>query len=244
MKKKTLTIAIALVLVVALAVGATWAYLTASSGPVKNTFVVGGAVANGDLKLFEHVANKNADGSYTLDPAKETDSNKYIVMPGVNLPKDPTVTVEKSAGTYYLFVMVEKGSGFMSQNAPLSYKTDSAWEQLDIFKEGTTDVTNKELYVYSVTTDGTTTYIQPQSDTAVSHAILAGIVGDPSNTIKVSDSNTALNLGDNGSELKFTAYACQSAGFANPAVAWNGAFAKSAGFTAGMPSLPEPPEEP
>lgn len=32
MKKKTLTIAIALVLVVALAVGATWAYLTAQSG--------------------------------------------------------------------------------------------------------------------------------------------------------------------------------------------------------------------
>ena len=38
MKKKTLTIAIALVLVVALAVGATWAYLTAQSGPVVNTF--------------------------------------------------------------------------------------------------------------------------------------------------------------------------------------------------------------
>ena len=59
MKKKTLTVAIALVLVVALAVGATYAYLTASSDTVKNTFVVGGAVANGDLKLFEHVANKN-----------------------------------------------------------------------------------------------------------------------------------------------------------------------------------------
>lgn len=243
MKKKTLTVAIALVLVVALAVGATYAYLTASSDTVKNTFVVGGAVANGDLKLFEHVANKNADGSYTLG-SDTTTSNKYIVMPGVNLPKDPTVTVEKSTGTYYLFVTVEKGSGFMSQNAPLSYKTAGAWEQMEIFKEGTTDVTNKELYVYSVTTDGTTTYIQPKSDTAVSHAILAGIVGDPSNTIKVSDSNTALNLGDNGSELKFTAYACQSAGFANPAEAWNGAFAESTGFTAGMPSLPEPPEEP
>ena len=41
MKKKTLTIAIALVLVVALAVGATWAYLTAHSGQVLNTFTVG-----------------------------------------------------------------------------------------------------------------------------------------------------------------------------------------------------------
>ena len=41
MKKKTLTIAIALVLVVALAVGATWAYLTAKTEAVTNTFTVG-----------------------------------------------------------------------------------------------------------------------------------------------------------------------------------------------------------
>ena len=40
MKKKTLTAAIALVLIVALAVGATYAYLTAKTGTVTNTFVV------------------------------------------------------------------------------------------------------------------------------------------------------------------------------------------------------------
>ncbi len=246
MKKKTLTIAIALVLVVALAVGATYAYLTATTKVVTNTFTAGGAVTDKDLTLKEHVATPNADGSYTLGTTylDEGKGNSYVVLPGVNLPKDPTVTVEKSTGTYYLFVTVEKGSGFTGTNPSLSYTTDSAWEQLDIFKEGTTDVTNKELYVYSVTTDGTTTYIQPKSDTAVSHAILAGIVGDTSNTIKVSDGNAALQLGDNGSELKFTAYACQSAGFATPAAAWNGAFAESTGFTAGMPSLPEPPANP
>ena len=246
MKKKTLTIAIALVLVVALAVGATYAYLTAQTKAVTNTFTAGGAVADNDLTLKEHNVIPNTDGSYTLGNTylDEGKGNSYVVLPGVNLPKDPTVTVEKSTGTYYLFVTVEKGSGFVGENAPLSYTTDSAWEQLDIFKEGTTDVTNKELYVYSVTTAGTTTYIQPKSDTAVSHAILAGIVGDTSNTIKVTDGNAALQLGDNGSELKFTAYACQSAGFATPAAAWNGAFAESTGFTAGMPSLPEPPANP
>lgn len=246
MKKKTLTIAIALVLVVALAVGATYAYLTAKTEAVTNTFTAGGAVTADNLTLKEHNVIPNADGSYTLGATylDEGKGNSYVVLPGVNLPKDPTVTVEKSTGTYYLFVTVEKGSGFVGENAPLSYTTDSAWEQLDIFKEGTTDVTNKELYVYSVTTDGTTTYIQPKSETAVSHAILAGIVGDTSNTIKVSDGNAALQLGDNGSELKFTAYACQSAGFATPAAAWNGAFAESTGFTAGMPSLPEPPANP
>ena len=238
MKKKTLTIAIALVLVVALAVGATWAYLTAQTKAVTNTFTAGGAVAANDLTLKEHVATPNTDGSYKLDNTylDEGKGNSYVVLPGVNLPKDPTVTVEKSTGTYYLFVTVEKGSGFVGENAPLSYKTDSAWKQLEISAEGTTNVANKELYVYSVTTDGTTTYIQPKSDNAVSHAILAGIAGDTSNTIKVSDGTAALQLGDNGSELKFTAYACQSAGFANPAAAWNGAFAGSTGITAAMPT--------
>ncbi len=239
MKKKTLTIAIALVLVVALAVGATYAYLTAQTKAVTNTFTAGGAVTAKDLTLKEHNVIPNADGSYTLDNTTYLDEGKgisYVVLPGVNLPKDPTVTVEKSTGTYYLFVTVEKGSGFVGENAPLSYTTDSAWKQLEISAEGTTNVANKELYVYSVTTDSTTTYIQPKSDNAVSHAILAGITGDPSNTIKVSDGTAALQLGDNGSELKFTAYACQSAGFANPAAAWNGAFAGSTGITAAMPT--------
>lgn len=236
MKKKALTAAIALVLIVALAVGATYAYLTAKTKAVTNTFTAGGAVAANDLTLKEHVATPNTDGSYKLDNTylDEGKGNSYVVLPGVNLPKDPTVTVEKSTGTYYLFVTVEKGSGFVGKDAPLSYTTDSAWKQLKI--EGTTNVANKELYVYSVTTDGTTTYIQPQSNTAVSHAILAGIAGDPSNTIKVSDGTAALQLGDNGSELKFTAYACQSAGFADPAAAWNGAFAGSTGITAAMPT--------
>lgn len=231
MKKKTLTIAIALVLVVALAVGATYAYLTATTKAVTNTFTAGGAVAANDLTLKEHVATPNTDGSYKLGNTYlgEGEGNSYVVLPGVNLPKDPTVTVEKSTGTYYLFVTVEKGSGFMGEKAPLSYKTASDWKSMAISGN---DVANKELYVYSVTSDGTTTYIQPKSENAVSHAILAGIVGDPSNTIEVSDGNAALQLGDNGSELKFTAYACQSAGFATPAAAWNGAFKQATGITA------------
>lgn len=235
MKKKTLTVAIALVLVVALAVGATYAYLTAKTEAVTNTFTAGGAVATNDLKLKEHVATQNADGSYTLSDTayvKEGEGNSYVVLPGVNLPKDPTVTVEKSTGTYYLFVTVEKGSGFQAvggKNAPLSYNVADSWQNLTI---SGTKAANTELYVYSVTTDGEKTYIQPASNSSVSHAILAGIVGDTSNTIKVSDGDAALQLGDKGSELKFTAYACQSAGFATPAAAWNGAFAETTGITA------------
>ncbi len=227
MKKKTLTVAIALVLVVALAVGATYAYLTASSGPVKNTFVVGGAVANGDLKLFEHVANKNADGSYTLDPTKETDSNKYIVMPGVNLPKDPTVTVEKASGEYYLFVEVTKGSGFASvtvgegDNAktgtPLSYAVNDAnWQPLTL----TGKDTNREVYVYCVTGKSAI-----QSAPVENVAVLKTI-GDTQNTITVSADNdiVATLTSESASALTFNAYACQAAGFADAAAAFTACF--------------------
>lgn len=223
MKKKTLTVAIALVLVVALAVGATYAYLTASSGPVKNTFVVGGAVANGDLKLFEHVANKNTDGSYTLDPAKETDGNAYTVMPGVNLPKDPTVTVEKASGEYYLFVEVTKGSGFApvtvgeKTGTPLSCNVDTAnWQPLTL----TGKDTNREVYVYCVTGKSAI-----QSAPVENVAVLKTI-DNTKNTITVSADNdiVATLTSESASALTFKAYACQAAGFADAAAAFTACF--------------------
>lgn len=227
MKKKTLTVAIALVLVVALAVGATYAYLTASSGPVKNTFVVGGAVANGDLKLFEHVANKNTDGTYTLDPTNTTTGNKYTVMPGVNLPKDPTVTVEKASGEYYLFVEVTKGSGFASvtvgegDNAktgtPLSYNVDTTkWEKLSL----TGKDANREVYVYCVTGKSAI-----QSAPVENVAVLKTI-GDTQNTITVNADNdiVATLTSESASALTFNAYACQAAGFADAAAAFTACF--------------------
>lgn len=227
MKKKTLTIAIALVLVVALAVGATWAYLTATTGPVKNTFVAGGAVKQSDLELFEHVANMKTDGSYTLDISKKADAgengvyNSYTVMPGVNLPKDPTVNVKAASGAYYLFVEVTKGSGFTGTNPPLSCNVDTTkWEKLDI--------AGKEVYVYYVNKDGAKTYIQ--SDKVENVAVLKTI-GDTQNTITVSDDNdiVATLTNDSASALTFKAYACQAAGFQSATEAFNQCFGTTAG---------------
>ncbi len=209
MKKKTLTIAIALVLVVALAVGATWAYLTATAGPVTNTFTAGKAVAQGDLKLYEHLANQNTDGTYSLDKKANTvTSNTYTVMPGVNLPKDPTVEVTKAEGPYYLFVEVTKGDSFKGEKAPLSCTVDgSHWVALKI--EG------KEVYAYS--TDGKTAAILKDELTAT--PVLATI-GNTDNTITVADTDlTNVNC-----QLTFTAYACQAAGFADATAAFNACF--------------------
>ena len=208
MKKKTLTIDIALVLVVALAVGATWAYLTAQSGPVENTFTVGGAVNQGDLELFEHVATKNNDGTYTLAEATTTEGNSYVVMPGVNLPKDPTVNVKAASGAYYLFVEVTKGAKVDGDT--LGYTVDgSKWIRLNI--EG------REVYAY--TTDGTNPAIL---NTPVSNAHV--LTGD---TITVSrdEAKIAALTADNAN-LTFKAYACQAAGFENAAAAFTDCFGK------------------
>lgn len=209
MKKKTLTIAIALVLVVALAVGATYAYLTATTGPVTNTFVAGKAVAQDDLKLYEHEAKQQADGSYKLDKTVPTvTQNEYTVMPGVNLPKDPTVEVTKAEGPYYLFVEVTKGDSFKGEKAPLSCTVDgSHWVALKI--EG------KEVYAYS--TDGKTAAILKDELTAT--PVLAKI-GNTDNTITVANED----LSNVNCQLTFTAYACQAAGFDTAAAAFTACF--------------------
>lgn len=232
MKKKTLTIAIALVLVVALAVGATWAYLTAKTGPVTNTFVAGKAVAQDDLKLYEHEAKQQADGSYKLDKTVPTvTQNEYTVMPGVNLPKDPTVEVTKANGEYYLFVEVTKGSGFASvtvgegdnakTGAPLSYAVDDAnWQRLTL----TGNDAEREVYVYYVTGENAAkTYIQ---SAPVSNVAVLKTIGDTQNTITVNADNdiVATLTSASASALTFNAYACQAAGFDDAAAAFTACF--------------------
>lgn len=209
MKKKTLTVAIALVLVVALAVGATYAYLTAQTPAVKNTFVAGGAVADKDLELFEHKAVKNADGTYTLG-SDTTASNAYTVMPGVNLPKDPTVTVEKASGEYYLFVEVTKGEKVDGDT--LSYAVDSSkWVKLA--------VDGREVYAY--TADGKT----PAILNSALENVLVLKPGADGNTIQVSGDNAKVAaLTADNSALTFNAYACQAAGFADAAAAFTACF--------------------
>lgn len=219
MKKKTLTIAIALVLVVALAVGATWAYLTATAGPVTNTFTAGKAVAQGDLKLYEHLAKQNTDGTYSLDKAVDTvTSNTYTVMPGVNLPKDPTVEVTKAEGPYYLFVEVTKGAKVDGDT--LKYTVDSSkWFRL-------TSITGREVYVYAA--DGATATILDGKLDAT--PVLKAISDTDSNTIQVSTDNTKVAaLTTENSALTFQAYACQSAGFADAAAAFNQCFGTTTG---------------
>lgn len=216
MKKKTLTIAIALVLVVALAVGATYALLTAKTDTVTNTFVVGKIKDDGTVfSLKEHdIAGQKANGEYILKTGDAdndyTTSNTYgAVVPGVNIPKDPTVKVDKLAGDAYLYVVVDNQLG-----AGLTYEMADKWTKLADADNGA-----KTLYVYNA----------GEKLTPTSPAISQNILKD--DQIVVATKGVA----DGSTTLTFNAYLVQAVGTGNAADAWNAA-APVAGFTAKMPT--------
>lgn len=204
MKKKTLTIAIALVLVVALAVGATWAYLTAQSGPVTNTFVAGKLFDQGGIKLQEKAVTQKADGTYEIaaDAAWQDTGIEYVVQPGVDLPKQPAVHVTGLTAKAYLFVGVkgETMDGFSwSVDADIwsPLMKDNAQVEKDGYKIWVlkADVANDS---YNILTDNKVT------------------VGKDLNPDTLAPANN----------ITFQAYICQAAGFADAAAAFNECFAK------------------
>lgn len=102
--KKTLTMVLAFALIFALGIGATLAWLTATSGEVTNTFTT-------------------SDINITLT---ETTTD-YKMVPGYTIAKDPTVTVVADSEPCYLFVKVEKSTNFDSF---MTYEMAAGWTQL------------------------------------------------------------------------------------------------------------------
>lgn len=209
MKKKTLTIAIALVLVVALAVGATYAYLTAQTDEVKNTFVVG-ALGNSNLALKEHAVTYNQkNGTYTEGDWQAT-GQTYIVQPGVNIPKDPTVmlsNLDANTGAY-VFVGV-KGTA----TTTFSWSVDEAnWQSL---MNGNTPVEKDGYKIYVlkagvVTDDGQWAVLKAGTD---------GTEITVSNNFALAEDQNADSL-----NIDVIAFACQSAGFNSAYEAFNTCF--------------------
>ena len=202
MKKKTLTIAIALVLVVALAVGATWAYLTAQSGPVVNTFVAGKLFDQGGIKLQEKAVTQKADGTYVIaaDAAWQDTGIEYVVQPGVDLPKQPAVNVSGLTAKAYLFVGVkgETMDGF-------SWSVDA-----DIWSPLMKDNAQVEK-------DGYKIWVLKADVANDSYNILTG------NTVTVGKNLNPDTLAP-ANNITFQAYICQAAGFADAAAAFNECF--------------------
>lgn len=198
--KKKLTTVLAIVLVVALSVAGTYAYLTAQTDQVKNTFTAAGLAS--EFSLDESKANQQPDGSYTLDVGTRVQENTYSVVPTVTLKKDPTVhvTLEKNVGAY-VFLAVDNNLG-----NGLTATIDSTWTALNTTY---TDAKGVVWTMYYKQLEGSATPAQVDINVLADQQIL---VGD--------------TVAEDCGNITFNAYLTQSAGFTDALNAWNNSWGK------------------
>lgn len=164
---------LAVVLLVGCIIGGTVAWLTDQTDPVTNTFTYG-------------------DIDITLE---ETTGGDYKIIPGVNLAKDPKVTVKANSEDCWLFVKVAASGTFVE--GKVTYAVAEGWTAL---------TGNDGVY-----------YREVSSDTAdQSFSVLAG------DQIIVSSELTKDDIQGITANptLTFTAYAVQKEGSNNAAEAW------------------------
>ena len=113
---------VAVALLAGCAIGGTVAWLTADTTPVVNTFTYGDI----NIDLWEH-AYDAANNKLTANMVKEV--KDYKIIPGVDLPKDPTVTVKKDSEACWLFVKVEESGTFVTGKVSYSID-DTVWTEL------------------------------------------------------------------------------------------------------------------
>ena len=199
--KKKLTTVLAIVLVVALSVAGTYAYLTAQTDTVTNTFTAAGLASN--FSLDESQANQQPDGSYTLNLNERVQANAYSVVRKVNLAKDPTVhvTLEKNVGAY-VFLAVDNNLG-----DGLTATIDSGnWTALNTTY---TDAQGVEWTMYYKQLAGSENPAQVDINVLANQQI---VVGD--------------TVAENCGNIVFNAYLTQSAGFTDALDAWNNSWGK------------------
>lgn len=128
-------------------------YISTKKMEAKVTFT---AKLADDLLLQEHEAVRQPDGSYVLSdkllPAKVDGTlvkgNKYFLLPGLDIPKDPFVqVVNKTPIRGYLYVEVVETVDALHE--AIEYQMAPAWIKL----EGLTGKNGGTVYVY---TTGTT----------------------------------------------------------------------------------------
>ena len=173
---------------------------------VTNTFASAELFDDPDANftLWEHqVTDADADGRYDLATTTTTTGNAYIVLPGVSIPKDPTVDVKNLEGNAYLYIEVT------SSNLPtgLSYEIGTDWTALDAAKY-------PNVYVYIGEKANAAKVIEATE--SAKETFTVNILKD--NQVVVADnySGTADNI-----SLAFQAYMVQATGNgADAAAAW------------------------
>lgn len=168
---------LALVLVLGCAVGGTVAWLVAKTEPVVNTFTYG-------------------DINITLTETKPANQQAKII-PGVDIEKDPKVTVKADSEACWLFVEVKEEGTFVANK--VTYSVDGGWTK----GNGTDIPTNVYYREVGVVTADTDFYVLKDNKVTVSNSLTKE---DITNITQP--------------KLTFTAYAVQKDGMDTAAAAW------------------------
>lgn len=112
---RSLAVILAMILICGGVVGGTVAWLIANPDPVVNTFTYG------DINIRLEETDTNLDGD------NDPNTNEYEMMPGQEIAKDPTVTVEVGSENSWLFVKLEKSENF---DQFMHYTIAEGWAQL------------------------------------------------------------------------------------------------------------------
>lgn len=182
---KVMLVILAVMLVAGISVGGTLAWLTANTGTVTNTFTYGDIT----IDLYEHEYNADQN-NLTTNVTREGVSN-YIIIPGVNLPKDPTVVVEAGSEDSWVFIKIVESEDWTTFNNKVTYAIADGWTPL---------------------ADDNGVYYREYTGTAkATYAVLKGNQVDVSGDLTKTEISTMKN--QDGSfktpSLKFTAYAVQ-----------------------------------
>lgn len=170
------------------------------------------------LNLYEHKAERLPDGSYKLsekdlvgtvaDPGTgeltKNKGNEYMVMPGVDIPKDPQIEITgKSALDSYLYVEIEdslaQSDASDSIKKTIQYELTDEWLKLDGVT-GPNGTTSKPTSVYVYKGTGNTPMILDETFTPVDNSVTPS--KETTKIIKILKDDT-ITVGENYSSADF-----------------------------------------
>lgn len=126
--------------------GAVGKYLTRV--PVRGQVTFTAKLAE-NVTLLEHAVIQDNTGKCTLNMNETTHVNNYLIIPGLDIPKDPWITVEgKTPLKAYLFLEVvetDSVSGDPDSASVITYSLEDHWMKLN----GVTGQNNGTVYVYA-----------------------------------------------------------------------------------------------
>lgn len=189
-RNRILLTAVAALLLVTLTVGGTLAWLTATTETVKNTF----SPSNIKIELYEHPLKDGSTSEIDTNGTPTKEVNGYKMVPGLDLQKDPYVTVKAGSEKCWVFIKVTEGNNL---DTFISYEVDVAADKWVKLEEG--------VYYWNQPID------------AASADVTKYILKDNKVTVNNVGKTEMDALTNNLPYLHFDAYAVQSENLKDPA---------------------------